>query len=107
MDTYEVGQEFEVAPEEAVSPGTNEIGEEVEVANEVGISLSTDSGRGRRAYKSIKLLLLIGSLLLTGAALWGVSRGIKQDVPISASAIASGSGSSYTTALPAPSYWLF
>ena len=124
----EVGKEFEVAPEEAVSPGTNEtgekaevviegeaeispdtdeIGEKVEVANEAGVGLSTDSGRNSRTYKSIKLLLLIGSLLLTGAALWGVSRGIKQEIPIPASAIASGSGSSYTTALHAPSYWLF
>ncbi len=83
MDTCEVEMEFEVANED-----------------KAGIGLSADSGKGHHNYKNIKLLFLIGSLFLAGAALWGVVRGIKQDLPLQASAMTSESGASYTTALP-------
>ncbi len=118
MDTYEVGEKFEVAAETGAEIGEKfevaaeteaEIGEKFEVAaeTEAEIGPPADGGSSRPIYKTIKLFFLIGSMFLAGAALWGVTLGIKQDIPLPPLAIASGSGSSYTAALPASSYWLF
>lgn len=57
-------------------------------------------------HRQINLLLLIGIVLLTGAALFGTVRGVKQDVLIPVSDITSENGFTYTTALPASRYWL-
>src|SRR2546422_10157489 len=80
MDTIEADKESEVKNKP-----------EAEEAN-----LSAKSDRNRYNHKNLKLLLLIGSMLLAGIAVWGVTRGIQQEILIPASAIASESGACYT-----------
>lgn len=58
-------------------------------------------------HENINLLLLIGSLLLTGVAVWGVVHGIKQDILISASEVTNEGGAIYAVPLPESRYWLF
>lgn len=90
MDTIEANKKFEVVTE-----------------GEAGGGSSADGNGDGNNRKNLNLLSIIFSILLTGAAIWGVVHGIKQDLPLPASAIASRSGVSYTTALTASSSWLF
>jgi len=67
--------------------------------------------RATRLYstrrKNFYLLLLIGSLLLTGIASWGVVRGIKRDLIIPTSEITSEGGAIYGVTLREFRYGLF
>ncbi len=90
---------------------TTEAGEKVEGINKdkAKVGQNADSDKASGGHKTFNLFLLIGCLLLAGIAVWGITHGIKQEVPIPASAMSlmSDNGNSYTTTLPASNYWLF
>src|SRR5437867_8051249 len=86
-----------------------EVANEPEVAKQGGTEGNGhgDRGKGAGHYNKIYLPFLIGSILFTGIAIWGIAHGIKDDLPVPPSAIASDSGSSYASVLPESDYWLF